>query len=165
MSDGPQRPRRRRRRGPRLPRCATDQLASAWAWELAAAGVFQRTRAELELGLSRPAAQLLEILAGDPFRPGPARAVGRQLVALGAVQPDALRRTVLLVADGLPTDPTLPEHAQRSRCHQLLAELVTGWVEATQVQILNAQDNLRAAVDTARAAEPVRNPWFDDPSR
>ena len=129
------------------------------------AGVFQRSRAELELGLRQPAAQLLEVFAGDPFRPSPAREVGRQLVELGAVQPEALGRTVLLISDGLPADPTLSEHAQRSRRHQLVAQLVTGWAEAAREQILIAQDSLRAAVDTARAADPDGNPWFDDPSR
>jgi hypothetical protein len=56
----------------------------------------------------------------------------------------------------LPRDEAEP--ARRSRLHLLLAELVTGWVEAAQAEILTAQDSLRVAVDTARATDPAAIP-------
>jgi hypothetical protein len=154
-----------RRQPRRLPAGEAAQLARAWAWELAAAGVYQHTRAELELALRHPAAELLEIFRGDPFSPRAGRRIGARLVEVHAVQPEALRRTILLLADGITAEPTLTEHAHHSRLSHVLAELVTGWVEAAHAQILAAQDNLRTAVDTARTTDPTRNPWFDSTDR
>lgn len=164
MPSGPRRPRPRRRRAAHDRSSAADALAQAWAWELAAAGIYQLTRPELELALRRPAGQLIDILNGDPYRPTDARAVGAYLITVHATGPEALRRSYLLLAERLPAHtalPALPDAAPPHRLHHLLAELLAGWLEAVTIQTLAAQETLRTAVDSARSGQEPDNPWFD----
>jgi hypothetical protein len=136
-------------------------LAQAWAWELTGSGVHQHTRAELELALRRPAVQLVQMLAENPFRPRRAREIGAHLVRLHSNDPEALRRTFLLLVQRFPPDGWMTEEARRSRLHHLLAELITGWVEAARAERPDGRESPRSGVQTAR--QEKTNPWFDPP--
>jgi hypothetical protein len=167
-------PRRRRQ-----PLNRSNALAEAWAWELAAAGLIERTRPEIELLLRAPIERLEAVLYADPFRPTDAAAVGAYLVELGADSPDALRRSYLLLARRLLHGDRLPEEAGRDRVHRMLAELIGGFVAARHAATLRAQERLGRAVRTAqeeargqgtsdpcrssdqRSADPSASPWFE----
>jgi hypothetical protein len=162
-----------RRRRPPLNR--GNALAEAWAWELAAAGLIERTRPEIQLLLRAPIERLETVLYADPFRPGDAATVGSYLVELGASSPDALRRTYLLLARRLPHGDRLPAEAGRDRLHRVLAEVMVGFVQARQAATLRAQEALRTARDRARgqgtgtgarsseqhSADTAASPWFE----
>jgi hypothetical protein len=155
VSSGPRRRPLRRRR----PAGPTDELACAWAWELAAAGLIQLTRAELELHLRGQLDRLLTTLHSDPYRPQPAREVGAYLVGLDAREPDALRRTFLLLSRRLLTETPLSQDGARDRLDRLLAELITGWIDAHHAATVIAQENLRRAAGAARRKTDL-GPWF-----
>jgi hypothetical protein len=159
VSTGPRRRHLRRHRRP--PDTPSTELARDWAWELAASGLIQLTRAELELHLRSQVDQLFSTLYTDPYRPQPARHVGAYLVGLNANQPDALRRTFLLLSQRLLADTRLTHDGARDRLDRLLAELIVGWVEANHEATVTAQESLLRAADTARRnAEPPAGPWF-----
>lgn len=159
MSTGPRRRHLRRHRRP--PNTPSAELARDWAWELAAAGLIQRTRAELELLLRSQVDLLCSTLQADPYRPQPARDVGAYLIDLDARQPDALRRTFLLLSRRLLVDAELHHGGARDRLDRLLAELMVGWVEAHHEATVTAQETLHRAADTARRiADPPAGPWF-----
>jgi diguanylate cyclase len=167
-------PRRRRQ-----PLNRSTALAEAWAWELAAAGLIERTRPEIELLLRAPIERLETVLSADPFRPSDAATVGAYLVELGATSPDALRRSYLLLVRRLRPGDRLPEEAGRDRVHRVLAEIMAGFVQAQHAATLRAQERLGAAVRTARegaknpgtgepaapsdrhSADPTASPWFE----
>jgi hypothetical protein len=149
--------RRLRRRRP--PATHTDELARDWAWELAAAGLIQLTRAELELHLRGQVDRLLTALHADPYAPRDAREVGAYLVGLDARESDALRRTFLLLSSRLLIDSPLNQAAGRDRLDRLLAELITGWLDAHHQATIVAQENLRRAVSTVRRGVDL-GPWF-----
>ncbi|HVQ94292.1 MAG TPA: hypothetical protein VMU51_24850 [Mycobacteriales bacterium] len=149
------RPSRRRR----PPAGHSDELARAWAWELAAAGLIQLTRPELELHLRGQLDRLLTTLHADPYRPQPAREVGAYLVGLDAREPDALRRTYLLLSRRLLTETPLSQDGARDRLDRLLAELITGWIDAHHTATVTAQENLRRAAGAARRNTNL-GPWF-----
>ena len=146
-----------RRRRP--PATRNDELARDWAWELAAAGLIQLTRAELELHLRGQLDRLLTILHADPYAPRAAREVGGYLVDLDAREPEALRRTYLLLSRRLLAESPLTQEAGRDRLERLLAELITGWIEAHHQATITAQENLHRAAETARRASDL-GPWF-----
>jgi hypothetical protein len=158
VSTGPRRRHLRRRRPPSTP---SAELARDWAWELAAAGLFHLTRAELELHLRSQVDHLFSTLHADPYRPQPAQEVGAYLVGLDARDPDALRRTYLLLSRRLLADLQLSHDGARDRLDRLLAELIVGWVQAHHEAAMTAQENLRRATETARRkAEQHAGPWF-----
>jgi hypothetical protein len=155
VSTGPRRRHLRRHRSP------PTELARDWAWELAAAGLIQLTRAELELHLRGQVDRLLTLLHADPYRPAPAREVGAYLVGLEARDADALGRTFLLLSRRLLADSPLSQDGARDRLDRLLAELIAGWVEAQHTAIVAAQEDLRRAVDAARRrTNRSLGPWF-----
>jgi hypothetical protein len=160
MASGPRGPGRRGRR-PAVD--GVTALAREWAWELAASGVYQLTRAELELALRRPVRQLVEMLLENPFRPRRAREIGAILVGLHANSGEALRRTYLVLVQRFPPDGALTEVARRGRLDHLLAELITGWVDAARAETLDAQESTRTAIDTVR--QQASNPWFEHPEQ
>jgi hypothetical protein len=160
------RSRRPRRRRP--PSTEADQLARDWAAELAAAGLIQLTRAELELHLRGQVDRLLTTLADSPFLPHHARDVGAYLVDLQADQTETLRRTYLLLTRRLTDHATFTLDIGRDRVDRLLAELIAGWVDARHAATLTAQEELRRAADIARRdpdddgdPPPISpSPWF-----
>jgi hypothetical protein len=140
-------------------------LIRDWAWELASVEYVGLSRAEIELRLRGQVDTLLGLLHAESFSACPARQVGAYLVDLNATQPEALRRTLLLLTDRLLTDQPINPEAGRYRLSRLVIELATGWAEANERRIVTAQEEIHRAVDTARRdhqhGKPPPNPWFE----
>jgi hypothetical protein len=159
--------RRHRRRVRRLrpvPASAEAALAADLAWELSLVAHLPTGRTELELGLRGQVEILLNALVDEPFQPHRGAEVGAYLVGIQATGSEALRRTLLLLADRLPRHLPSTE-AARYRVTRLLVEVAAGWADAARERPpAGRQTAFRAAPAAgpraARSAQPP-NPWFD----
>ena len=159
------RPRRRVRRLRPPPSSAAVALAADWAWELSSVDHVQLGRTELELGLRGQVEILRRALVGEPFQPQCGAGVGAYLVGLQATGAEALRRTLLLLAERLPGDLPISPEAARYRLTRLLVEIAAGWADAARGESPAGRTAVPGDLPAPRpgadrAAEPP-NPWFE----
>lgn len=129
-------------------------LASEWAAAVTGTAHLPMERAELEAFLAGLTSQLLARLSGAPDTPCPGQEVGTRLVATHLATPEAIGRTIDLLArrlpEAVPADP-----ARRARVTSLLGAVATGFARAVRERTLAEQEAIRRAAQLARSQAEV----------
>lgn len=132
---------------------AADPTALAREWAAAVSGTahLPMERAELTAFLAGLTRQLLARLAGGPEDRCPGQDIGAQLVAGHLATPEALGRTVELLARRLPEAVPADPATARARVTSLLGGVATGFARALRERTLAEQEAIRRAAQLARA--------------
>jgi diguanylate cyclase (GGDEF)-like protein/PAS domain S-box-containing protein len=126
------------------------RLARAWARAVAPTSYVPMGRRELVAHLTHLAGRLVAAAVAEPFDPKPAHEVGVALVATHLTQPEALDRTLVVLASQLDGCP--PE-----RLAGLQGALAAGYTHALRERVLAEQEEIQAAAMQARVeAEKAR---------
>lgn len=129
------------------------RYAAAWAQALMGTSYVPMTSAEVEVRLRGYTDRLVEALAGEPFDPAEAHAVGADLVAVHFTSAESLARTVdLLGTEALSIFHIDDTPEWRGRVSAVQGELCTGFVRAARKRTLDEQEAIRQAVLDARDA-------------
>lgn len=124
-----------------------DALATAWADEVEGTSYVPMAAEELAAHLRELAGLVVDAVLADPPQPDAGAEVGRRLVSAHFTGPATLERTVLLLAERLPTllgPEVLPA------AHALAGTLAGGYAAALRDRTLDEQEAIRRAVLAAR---------------
>ncbi len=131
---------------------AREALARRWYAAVAPQGFVPLPPDEVRAHFARWTEQLVDALMAETFAPERARAVGEALAGLHFALPEALGKTLEVLAGGLDEAvPNAPSGAARSRLGRLLGELATGFTASMRDVILAEQELIRRAHLTERA--------------
>lgn len=132
-----------------------EELARRWSLSTSSVVYIPKPPADVESLLLGFIDQLLDALAAPEFSTTTGMRVGAQLVAEGFAQPEALSRTVDVLADGLLGDvAATPDTELARRTVMLLGALATGFTAGLRRHTLDQQETLNQALSNAvRLAE------------
>src|SRR6185437_5547437 len=134
---------RSRRDAPKEWTAGVTAFAEAWASALAGTSYVRLTGSEIDARLRQLAVRLGAVVNDEPFDPAPAAAVGAELVAIDFTAPEALGRTIGLIARRLLSDlePEVitPRYENEIRLAALLDKVSTGFTHAVRARTLDEQ--------------------------
>jgi len=137
-----------------------ETIAESWYKALASTNSFIPLKAgKVRRHLVELTEQAIALLLTEPFEHGQAREIGAALARLHYVQPEALGRTLEVLArqlvQGLPADQAV---VLQPRLAALLGGLATGFSQQVRETILAGQEQIRSALITERkqAEEAMR---------
>jgi PAS domain S-box-containing protein len=136
-------------------RARCDAIADRWYEAIARTSYASLRVADLRRQIGAWTEQATELLVAEPFEHDKARAIGTALADLHYLQPEALGRSVGVLADqlveGMPGDLI---QAVRPNLAALLQEMVTGFCQQACRTVLSEQEEIRSAlVSELRSAE------------
>src|SRR5947207_9030954 len=102
--DLPSAAKRSRRDAPKEQAAGVTAFAEAWASALAGTSYVRLSGSEVDARLRHLTVRLGSVVNDEPFDPTPAVAIGAELVAIDFTAPEALGRTVGLIARRLLSD-------------------------------------------------------------
>lgn len=128
-----------------------EQLVTAWRSALAPTAYVPLSADEQRQALLALTDQLVEAVLAEPFGPGRARAVGRQLVRIGYSRPAALGRTLeVLGREWAASSIGLESPELQSRLGIIISDVAEGFTEQISERILAEQETIREALLTQR---------------
>jgi len=133
-----------------------ETIAESWYKALASANAFIPLKAtEVRQRLVELTERAIALLTTDPFEHDKAQAIGAALAHLHCIQPEALGRTLEVLAhqlvQGLPADQAV---ALQRRLAALLGGLAAGFFQQARETILAEQEQIRGAlISEIRRAE------------
>jgi diguanylate cyclase (GGDEF)-like protein len=144
---------------------ALRELAWRWAAAVRDVSFVALSGDELRHLLLDQAQLLADALRAEPFTDEPGHAVGAVLVGAHLASPEALRRSIALIA-GLPDALDLEPAIAAERSGRLLGAVAAGFAKAAQDQILADQERiLRAALTTLADADRALREDFTELQR
>jgi diguanylate cyclase (GGDEF)-like protein/PAS domain S-box-containing protein len=120
-----------------------DALARRWTRAVVEAGYVPMSPARIRMFLRGLIERMVEALAAEPFDAEPGRRVGAELVEADIRGSETLGRTIEVLGAGLGR----PDDGRQPR---LLGALAEGFTHAQWQRMLDAQEEIRAAVVVAR---------------
>jgi len=124
-----------------------EAITDCWYQVVASVGFASLSPTETRQRLVELTKQVTELLLAEQFQHPRARAIGATLAHLCHMQPEALGRTLEMLAhhlvQGLPGDQVA---ALQPRLSALLGELATGFVQQAHDTILDEQEQIHLAV-------------------
>jgi PAS domain S-box-containing protein len=128
-----------------------DAIAARWNRAIAQTSFVPFSSEEVRRRLAGLTERVVRALLSEPLNRDEAQAIGVALADLRYVHPEALGRTLEVLAEellaGLPADQVL---ALQPRLAKVLGRLATGFYTEARRSILGEQETIRAALLTAR---------------
>ncbi|MGB3444152.1 MAG: diguanylate cyclase [Actinophytocola sp.] len=126
---------------------AREQLVRKWTYLLSGTAVVRQDPDEVSRELRRLLDILCAIASRDPFDTSAVEQVGEQVVAMGYVGDDGLRRTVEVLGKGLPALPEFgPVEAHAERIALVIGALATGFLAATRRAVFEQQEQMNLSM-------------------
>jgi PAS domain S-box-containing protein len=128
-----------------------DAVARRWRAALVPSGYVPLAAHEVLEHLGQLVDQTMDVLAGEPFEPLAARAIGTELAELGYVLPQVLGSSLRVLGQELTADIAADDLSTlQPRLIAVLSELATGFTQAGRESILAQQETIRRALLTQR---------------
>ncbi|WP_238016275.1 bifunctional diguanylate cyclase/phosphodiesterase [Dactylosporangium sp. AC04546] len=127
---------------------ALSDLARQWVAAVRQTGYLDLGADALQRRFAELTGRLAEALRREPFDPSDAEQVGAAIVGLGLTSPEALRRSVAIIAR-LPA--LLDDKPDEQRAGELLGALAAGFARAGRQRVLDDQERIRRAWSRALA--------------
>jgi diguanylate cyclase (GGDEF)-like protein/PAS domain S-box-containing protein len=122
---------------------ARDLLARTWTYLLSGITLVPLPPEELGREMRGQLDLLCSIMARDPFDAAAVEQVGEHVVAVGYAGEDGLRRTVEVLAKGLPALPEFqPAGAYADRIALTIGALATGFLTANRRAVFEQQERM-----------------------
>ncbi|MFC4852797.1 putative bifunctional diguanylate cyclase/phosphodiesterase [Actinophytocola glycyrrhizae] len=126
---------------------ARDLLARKWTYLLSGITLVSLPPEELNREMRGQLDLLCSIMTRDPFDARAVEQVGEHVVAVGYLGEDGLRRTVEVLARGLPALPEFqPAGAYANRIALAIGALATGFLAANRRAVFEQQERMSLAL-------------------
>ncbi|GGP50140.1 putative bifunctional diguanylate cyclase/phosphodiesterase [Saccharothrix coeruleofusca] len=126
---------------------ARELLARTWAYRLSGVAMIPLSREELDRELRERLDELCAVLVRDPFDAAAVERIGEQVVALGHVAEDGLRRTAEVLGKGLPALPELQRaDVGADRIALAVGALATGFLTANRRAVFEQQERMQLSL-------------------